>query len=450
MHDTPRLLSRNRLDQLARGLKLRLGQGSAKVAQQLESLRAQLIETQVSAEERSAIEHTRFQQQQAAAVTDWDQQRMAVWDDAERRAFKAVDGFKTQEHRLRVDARRQGDELTNEAKNRIADIERRFMRSKDKTIAKLNKTKEQIEHMAGSLAVVQQEASTLLAQRGMVLNVDTSSRTLSGPAPVKAAEAIELCLAQIQHARGLLHWMAHNRVTRSIESVGFWLICIVCGGAITGISGGLNVLPWLMAVGAGFITAIVMAMVAVVAVHPWIRRLIRNELPKLEAALAEAYALQRASMQLALSENDAELRRLANKRDTRMQEAVAWRDNAAKELNEKVKQEMTRLRTHAAAERAAVREQLNQALRSIDLAGTKRHQENEANYAAARSQRASQLDAQCAALEDEIRRTEMQGNARLRAATYKASGWITRSQNWCSEHFQNGPSWCTIPTGRNL
>ena len=441
MNDTPRLLQRHQLHQLARGLKLRLGQGSQKVADQLESLRAQLLDLQVNAEQRGATENTRFQQQQVAAVTDWDQQRMAVWDDAERRAFKAVDGVGKQEQRLRIDARKQGDELTNEAKSRIADVDRRFMRSKDKTIAKLNKTKAQIEQMAGALAVVQQEGNTLLAQRGLVLNVDTAQKTFTDGPPAKAADAIERCHGRIQHARELLHWMAHNRVTRSIESIGFWLICIVCGAAITGISGGLEVLSWLMAVAAGFITAVVMGMVAIVAVHPWIRSLIRNELPKLESTLAEAHALQRVAMQLALSENDAELRRLAAKRDTRMQEAVTWRDTAAKELNEKVKQEMVRLRTYAAAERVAVKEQLNQSLRSIDQAGSKRHQDNEASYSAARSQRAAQLDAQCAAIEDEIRRTEMQGTARMRAATLKASSWLERSQRWCAERF---PEWSML------
>ncbi len=191
----------------------------------------------------------------------------------------------------------------------------------------------------------------------------------------------------------------------------------------------------MIAAAVGFITAVVMGIIAIIAVHPWIRRLIRNELPKLESALGEAHALQRAAMQLALSENDSELRRLAAKRDTRMQEAVTWRDNAAKELNEKVKQEMTRLRTHAAAERAAVKEQLNQALRSIDVAGLKRHQDNEAAYATARSQRATQLDEQCAAIDEEIRRTEMQGAARLRAATQKASSWLERSRHWCQDQF---------------
>ncbi len=111
-------------------------------------------------------------------------------------------------NRLRVDARRQGEELTNEAKKRIADVERRFMRSKDKTIAKLAKVKEQIEQIAGGLAVVQQEAVTLLAQRGMTLNVDTASRSFTDGPPAKAADAIERCHARIQHARELLHWMA--------------------------------------------------------------------------------------------------------------------------------------------------------------------------------------------------------------------------------------------------
>ena len=446
MNNTPRLLERHRLQQLARGLKVRLGQGSQKVADQLEALRAQLLGLQVAAEERSGAEHAKFQQQQTAAVNDWDQQRMAVWDDAERRAFKTVDSVSTQEHRLRVDARRQGDELTAEAKNRIADVDRRFMRSKDKTVAKLNKTKQQIEELAGALAVVQQEAMTLLAQRGMGLNVDTASRTFSDGAPTKAEEAIERCQSSIERARQLVHWLAHNRITRSIESVGFWLICIVCGAAITGLVGWFEILSWLMAIAAGFITTVVMGIVAIVAVHPWIRRLIRSELPKLEGTLAESHALQRAAMQLAMSENDAELRRLAAKRDTRMQEAVIWRDNSAKELNEKVKQEMMRLRTYAAAERVAVKEQLTQSLRSIDQAGAKRHQDNEAGYATARSQRAVQLDEQCAAIEEEIRRTELQGNARMRAATQKASGWLERSQLWCKEHF---PEWNTLASNAN-
>ncbi len=219
MNDSPRFLQRHRLEQLARGLKVRLGQGTQKIAQQLEELRARMLDLQVAAEERSASEHSRFQQQQTAAINDWDQQRMAVWDDAERRAFKSADGARTQENRLRVDARRQGEELTNEAKKRIADVERRFMRSKDKTIAKLAKVKEQIEQIAGGLAVVQQEAVTLLAQRGMTLNVDTASRSFTDGPPAKAADAIERCHARIQHARELLHWMAHNRITRSIESV---------------------------------------------------------------------------------------------------------------------------------------------------------------------------------------------------------------------------------------
>ncbi len=87
MNDTPRLLTRSRLQQLSRGLKLRLGQGSQKVALQLEGLRTKLFDLQESAEQRSVAEHARFLQQQTAAVNDWDQQRMAVWDDAERRAF---------------------------------------------------------------------------------------------------------------------------------------------------------------------------------------------------------------------------------------------------------------------------------------------------------------------------------------------------------------------------
>ncbi len=194
---------------------------------------------------------------------------------------------------------------------------------------------------------------------------------------------------------------------------------------------------WPMAVLVGFITSVVMAIIAIVAVHPWIRRLIRNELPKLEATLAESHALQRAATQLALSENDAELRRLAAKRDSRMQEAVTWRNNAAKELNEKVKQEMTGC--EPMLRRAGSRqEQLNQSLRAIDLAGSKRHQENEAAYAAAPVAARGRLG--CAVRGHRRGNTphEMQGNARMRAATQKASSWLDRSCLWCKEHF---PDW---------
>ncbi|MCC6511695.1 MAG: hypothetical protein IT423_21525 [Pirellulaceae bacterium] len=438
MNHAPRLLTRNHLERLTRGLRRRLEEGSQLIAQQLASLRDQLADTQRAADERGDTELARYQQQHVAAITDWDQQRMAVWDDAERRAYKAVHGVAAEENRLRTEARRQGDELTAEAKKRIADVERRFMRSKDKTIAKLNKAKEQIEQIAGALAVVQQEAATLLAQRSMTLNVDTASRTFSDAAPVTSVDAIDRCKQKIQTARQVLHWMAHNQISRSIESIWFWLVCGVCGAAIAGIIGATGLGPWLIAIVVGFITSIVMGLVAIVAVHPWIRRLIRAELPKLEGALSEGHALQKAAMHLALSENDTELRRLANKRDTRMQEAVLWRDNAAKELNAHVKQEMTRLRTYAAAERVAVKEQLTQSLRTIDQAGQTSQLDIETSFSAAQSQRLAQLDAQVEQFERDIERTEMQSEARVRAASQRAATWVARSRRWCQHHF---PRW---------
>ncbi len=441
MTHTPRFLTRPHLDRILRGLRLRMSDGSERIATQLDELQQHLHETEKSFSERQQISQSRHEQQKVAAITAWDTERMAAWDQVERRSFKTVTSVSAQESQLRIDSRKQSEELTNEAKNRIADIERRFMVSKDKTVARLNAVKEQIEQLAGQLAIVQQEVATFLAQRGITASL--SEDAALDTTPKTSSEAIGTCVEKIKRTRELLQWLAHNRISRTIESVWFWLACFAVGGLIAGILGATNLLPWLYAALTGVGLSIFVIIVALVAVHPLIRRLVRAELPQLEVALSQARTLQRAAISLAMAENDAELKRIAKKRDDRMQQAVEWRDKAVKDLNAQVKQEMIRLRTFAANERTAVRLLLDQSLRDVDARGQDIVARCESDWEKTQAEMAQSLEQERQRITREIDRTEAFGAQRIRAASQRAVGWITRGRKWAQQYF---PRWEQLTT----
>lgn len=434
--NTARFLSRTRLNLLLRGLRLRMAAGTEKLGRELDELRAELAQTEKTARENAEITDARFEQQRVAAITAWDERRMGAWDDAERRAFHAVHSAAAQESSLRTDSRRQSDELTVQAKARIADIEKRFLRSKDKTVAKLSLLKEQIERLAGQLAIVEQETITFLAQRGVAVQPTQRAR-LEQP-PGTAAKTIELCTQQIVRSRQLLAALAQNRISRAIESFWFWLLCSALGAITTAVLGLLGVLPWPFAVVTGIITAVMLGVIALVAVHPWIRRHLRAEYPRLEAALSEAGALRHLALQQAVAENDAGLRRLAEKRDNRMREAVLLRDQALKELNAHIKAEMSRLRQYAANERAAVKQQLTHALARVDEQGESEQVTSSETFAVAQAELRAQLVVDCNRLGEQIRSIELHGNQRIRAAAQRAAIWLARSRRWSQIHF---PPW---------
>lgn len=438
---TARLLPRQRLERLLRGLRLRTAEGAEKIALQLESLRGELVEIEREFDEGARTQQVRREQQHVASVTAWDERRQAAWDDAERRAFEAAQTGTSQEAALRALAKRQSDEFTAEVKKRIADIEKRFMISKEKAARKLAQLREQIERVAGELGLVEHEAATFLAARGLAPQPAAPVQLATPPATT--AEAIVLCGQKVRQSRELLYRIMQHRVLRSIESARFWLLCLLAGGLIAAIAGGLGLVSWVLAIVVGVISAVVIGVAGLVAVHPWARRMVKAEYPQVAAVLAEGRALQHAAAQLAMAENDAKLRRTAQKRDDRMAEAVQWRENALKELNLYLKREMARIRTYAMQQRAAVKEQLDRSLQEIDAQGQRQQEGDEEAFRAAEAQREADLIAERKRIEQAIESADRQGRQRIHAASQQAITWIQRSRRWCQAAF---PAWDQIAT----
>ena len=434
--NSARFFSRSRLERLLRGLRLRTEIGSQDTERKLESLRAELEHTERESLRLNEQEQARYRRQHVDAITSWDEQRQSAWDAAERRAFQAVAGVANEEKQLRGGAKRQAEELTAEAKRRIADIEKRFLRSKDKTVARLGKLKEQIERLAGELAIVEQELASFLAQRSLRPDVTTPEPLTT--TPETAATAIDACWQEIGRSRELLQWLSNNRVSRTVESVWFWLLAGVIGAITTAALGSLGVVSWLIAIVIGVTVAVGIGIAALIAVHPWLRRIVKAEYPQIQAALTRGQQLQRAAAQLAMMENDAELRRIAQKRDQRFADTAAWRENALKELNAHLKQEMARLRGYAATERSAVAEQLTRGLAEVDALGQRHEMSTSHEFATLQAERRAQLAVERKRFEELIERTQAVSTQRLHSASQQAATWLQRSRRWCQTHF---PDW---------
>lgn len=436
IHNSARFLPRSHLERLLRGLRQRTQAGAQESARRLEELRSELQRIEQEAADNEQILHSRHQQQIVATITAWDEQRQEAWDAAERRAFHAVTSTSSEERQVRADAKRQGDEATAEAKRRVADIEKRFLRSKDKTVAKLTKLKRRIERLAGELGIVEHETVTLLAQRG--INPEPFSTSLPENLPASSLAAMAACQEQIALSRQLLQKLGENRLSRSIESVRFWLVCAAIGAVVAAALGGLGVLPWLIAALAGVIVAVFLGLAALVAVHPWIRRMVKAEYPQLHAALTLAWQYQRAAAHLATLENDAALRRIAQKRDQRFAEAAQWRENVLKELSTQLKQQMLRLRSHAALERMAVKEQLTRSLAEVDAQGHQQQHSDAQSQAASLAQQQAEVQAERQRIASLIERTRTSSTLRIHAASQRAVEWLQRGRRWNQTHF---PRW---------
>lgn len=441
IHTSARFLSRSRLERLLRGLRRRTVGGAQETERQLESLRAELERVEQQAHQAAEHERARYQSEHVSTITTWDEQRQAAWDAAERRAFQAVVGVASEERHLRAETKRRSEEATAEAKRQVADIERRFLRSKDKTVAKLAKLKEQIERMAGELAIVEQATATFLTQRGV--RPDATPTPPLTNLPATAAMAIAACIEQIRRGRELLDRLADNRLSRIVDSVWFWLVSTAIGAVIAAALGLLAILSWLMAAMTGVIVAAVLSISILIAVHPWIRRWVKAGYPDLHAALTVARQLQHAAAQLATVENDMALKRIAQKRDQRFAETAQWRENVVKGLNAHLKQEVIRLRAYACAERAAVREQLTRALAEVDAQGERQESNDAQALAATQLERRAQLDTDRTRIEAMIQRAEIEGTQRLRLAAQQAVTWLQRSRRWCQVHF---PRWEQMAT----
>ena len=148
--------------------------------------------------------------------------------------------------------------------------------------------------------------------------------------------------------------------------------------------------------------------------------------------VAHGRVLHELGAELATAENDAELKRLANKRDGRYQQAENWRVTELSDLSQRLAEDLEKLRLHAEQQKLAASTQLTSERDSIAQKFTQQL-EHLSQQAFQREQHATQTAAQrrndFLAQMDRLNRG---GALRLRTATQKAIQSVARSRRWCS------------------
>ncbi|MEZ6136368.1 MAG: FtsK/SpoIIIE domain-containing protein [Pirellulaceae bacterium] len=434
---SPKPLPRQRLERLIHGLRERMSSSAQKMSEEVDQLSEQItvLEGQHEHQLRAAVgERNR---QRDVSTTEWDETLNTRWDDAEMRSFKAVFETADREGQLRRAAKSAVDAATAEAKKRIADIEQRFLRSKDVPIKQLNAYRASNSQLLDELNHVEAEGEAALAQRSLrAPKVDTPELEL--PAVRTAAAAQQALKSAIGQAREHCHRLANHPVAKFFESVWWWLICGVVFCSVTAGLTLAGILPLLGAVLAAVACLVVLVITSLIGIRPWLKRAAAAEYPKLRSHIGLGRRLHELGVRLSIEENDTELKRLAAKRDERFEQAKTWRDNQAKEISAKLENDLIELRTRAAKEKVAASEYLTSSIQQTDARFTARL----AQEALQAEQAELRLDAELSAYRNEIKsridELSRGGALRLQVASQKAIKIFSRSRRWCGEYF---PSW---------
>lgn len=434
---TPKALAHQRLGQLVHGLRERMNSSAQKMAEEIDQLALQIRQRE---DEHADQERELAEQQNEAeqiCLTDWDESLNARWDDAELRSFKAVFDTATKEGQLRTEARKRIDQATVEVKKRIADIDARFMKAKDVPIKFLHEYRAANLNMIGELLEVEQAADAALAQHSLRAPVD------SGPAPHYAEphsskEALSNLRAAINDAKVHYDRLTNHPLIRFIESFWFYAIGLLLAGLVTATLGLTQVLPWLFAALAGFVTAVIAFIVAYIGVRPWLKGVAAAEYPRVKNQVQHGRHLHHAGNELAVRENDEELKRLAQKRDERHQQAIQWRESQINEISHKLQEEIAQLRVFADQQKHSASTQLTTQRDATNQQFQKRMREEQEAASNRVAQLRGALETYRTSQQSEIERLSRGGAMRLHAATQKALRFIARSRRWCQRHF---PEW---------
>ncbi|MFO1065586.1 MAG: FtsK/SpoIIIE domain-containing protein [Pirellulales bacterium] len=237
--------------------------------------------------------------------------------------------------------------------------------------------------------------------------------------------------------------MMSNKLAKSIESIWFWMLCILIGGGVAGGLGASHILPWIFAAIAGLVTTVVLGLGALVGIHPFVKRSIRAQLPHLLAAHTNSRELIQTGLRLAGAENDAELRRIAEKRDRRFAEVAEWRDKSNQEITTRTRNEVNRIRIHAEEETAAAKQQLTRNLQDTEQIWSGKLQQAELQQQTLLESKTKQFTEEQDQLLHRINLTGLGGSYRLRVGLEKAHQWMKRDRSWSDEFF---PTWDRLAT----
>ncbi len=433
----PRLLPRKRLEQLVHGLRERYSSSAQKIAEEVEQLSDRIVTLEEDFEDQLQLAQTRHKQAEETTTTEWDEALHARWDDAELRSYKAVFETSSREGQLRIDARKRSEQITAEAKKRFADIEARFLRAKDIPIKRLHEFRANNLNFLGELLEVEKAADAALAQHSLrVPNVNTAELHLAPPR--NSDECIRMLRAAIADAKVHYYRLTNHPLIKFFESLWLWLIALgvfIVTSVGIGVSG---IAPWLFAVLFGAVVTAGLVLVSLLGIRPWLKSIAAAEYPRVKQQVALGRKLHDKGQEFSIAENDAELKRLAKKRDDRFEQATKWRETEINELTKKLASEIQQLHQQAVLQKQAASQQLTDQSISTAQLFTQR-MADELAQAEQQSQALSQtLQRSRAELQSEIDRLSRGGAQRLHAATQKALEIVARSRRWCNQHF---PDW---------
>ncbi|MDX1928343.1 MAG: FtsK/SpoIIIE domain-containing protein [Pirellulaceae bacterium] len=434
---TPRLLPRQRLEQLVHGLRERLSSGAEKISAELDHIAVQMKQAETDQQQQFAQLQSEREATEKSTINAWDETLHARWDDAELRSFKAVFETSAREGQLRQDTRKRSEQVNIDAKKRMAEIEQRFLRAKDVPIRRLHEFRANNLNFMGELMEVERAAEAALAQHSLRAP-SVQPPELHYEKPQTADDCLRLLRASIADAKVHYDRLTNHPLIRFFESIWLWLIAAAFFVAVTVGLGVSGVVVWLFAALGGAVATVALMLISLLGIRPWLKRIAAAEYPRVKQQVAHGKALHDLGAEMAAHENDAELKRLAAKRDARYQQTEKWRVTELSELTRRLDEDLEKLRLHAEQQKQAASHQLTTERDSTTQRFTQQL-EQLTQQALSREQNLKQVGTQLhqdfLAQMDRLNRG---GALRLRTATQKAIKTVTRSRRWCNVHF---PDW---------
>jgi hypothetical protein len=162
------------------------------------------------------------------------------------------------------------------------------------------------------------------------------------------------------------------------------------------------------------------------------------EYPKLHAQFNHGRWLHDLGNQLAVEENDAELKRLAEKRDLKLHKNSESLEREIYSLKERLKQDLAQCRAEIADQKRSASEQLSLSLDQTNRIFSQRIDSERAQAAANKTQLTASWEQQSREKLMRLEELRRSGASRMEGAVAKALQVVSRSKQWCDEHF---PSW---------
>lgn len=443
---TPQPLPQNRLTKLVRGLRQRMSSSIQQMADEVSSLNDELQVIEGKHEHNVQNLTHEFQLRRDDSITEWDEALNANWDESESMAYRAVFDTAKRESQLAAEAKAQIHATGEEAKKRHSKAEQKFLKDKEVPLARLKAFRQANSRLRNEANELSNNASQALSQHGIrqpKFELESKFEFADGG----SKQTIEQFQSSIATAKNHFERLAHNRLATFLESAWWWMFC---GLVLLGTAAGLTIssmYPLLTSVLIGCGATAVLLVGGLIGVRPWLKRIAATEYPKLMQQIEQGNQLYQKGEELAISENDSALKRLANEREKQVEVIKKWRLDRIGTLQEELDASVTELHARAKSLKdRASRELTDNSASTNSQFETRLHKErHEADEAIAKVKQ--QMSSKRVSISNRIDELELGGAHRLELATKKAVTLVTRSEQWCVQHF---PNWQRLASDLSL